>query len=166
MNLLNIIDFGKDIMKEDLFEGVVLPPSINREQVIQTIIFENWMLTPYITDFNLLKNMIGTFFKNKYNSYDNVQRALTETYNPIHNYDRYEDKDETRNNDRSDIYNGTVASDDEGKVSAFDSSEYQPQTKDIMSRKDDKEEKLTKYFKNPLYYHKSYFLENWGICPF
>jgi hypothetical protein len=41
-----------------------------------------------------------------------------------------------------------------------------PNPADKMSRKDDKEEKLTKYFKNPLYYHKSYFLENWGICPF
>lgn len=137
MNLVNIIDWYNQ-QELDLFEGIELPTGVDKETLINTILDYSATAIPLYTDYALfnLKNKI--FFKRNYDNISKLITAFSEEYNPIHNYDRFEIRDETRtinenytrDTDGNSSSNETRNSTDEMQVSAFDSSSYQPKQKD------------------------------------
>ena len=70
------------------------------------------------------------FFLTNYESIKKITDSLSEDYNPIHNYDRYEEYDELFENDVQTNSDNTTSGNqtNKGDVSAFDSSSYTPQT--------------------------------------
>ena len=132
-NLLNVIEFGEVTGKGGLFDGILLPNGIDKESLVNKIVYENWNLQPKILEFDLLKRMIENHFKIKYTSYSKIFEALESEYNPIHNFDRYEVKDEqvndTQNKDRTLNTKSTGNDNVEESTSAYNSSSYQPRSK-------------------------------------
>ena len=132
-NLLNVIEFGEVTGKGGLFDDILLPDLLEKETLINKIVYDNWDLQPKILDFNLLKQMIENHFKIKYKSYSKIFEALEEEYNPLHNFDRYEVKDEqtndTQNKDRTLNTQSTGNDNVEESTSAYNSSSYQPRSK-------------------------------------
>lgn len=140
-NLLNIIEFGEITGKGGLFDNILLPDSIDKETLVNKIVYDNWELQPRILDFDLLKRMIENHFKVKYTSYSKIVKALEEEYNPLHNFDRYEIKDEdthlnqdrtrsnTNTNTNVDTQEVSGTDDTETFTSAYNSSAYQPRDK-------------------------------------
>ena len=132
MNLLNIINFNSAMGYPDLFADIPLPTGIDKEILVNNIIKECWDLEPIYPQPILFKQMIDAFFAKKYPDYLKMYTALTEEYNPIHNFDRFEEKDESRQNDRNykrsenrnmDSEN-TSNTETTNKVSAYDSDNF------------------------------------------
>lgn len=137
MNLLAVLNLGEAIKDKGLFDDIKLYDKIDRDILIQQIIYHNWELEPMITDYFLLKSMIHNFFDMKYNDYARIYEALMSDYNPIHNYDRYEDFNEKRLNKRKDSFNGHENNVSENTVSAYNSDSYQPSDKNSENIKTD-----------------------------
>lgn len=140
-NLLNIIEFGEVTGKGGLFDNILLPDSIDKETLVNKIVYENWDLQPRILDFDLLQKMIENHFKVKYTSYSKIFEALESEYNPLHNFDRYEVKDEDtklkQNRNRNSNVENSGTDNVEENTSAYNSNTYQPrnQTNDTFSNK-------------------------------
>lgn len=136
MNLINIIKLyeGQD---KDIFNGIVLPNGLDRDLVINSILDLSATYIPLYTDYDLFNMKNKVFFQRNLDNFTLMYQALKEEYNPIHNYDRYEDKDESnifdetteRTVNNTDSENNTS----ENQVSAFDRSIYQPKQKDIYN---------------------------------
>lgn len=136
MNLINVIKWyeGQEL---DIFDGIVLPDGLDRDLVVNTILDLSATYIPLYTDYDLFNMKNKVFFQRNLDNFTLMYQALKKEYNPIHNYDRYEDKDESniydekteRTVNNSDTENNTS----ENQVSAFDSSSYQPKEKDIYN---------------------------------
>ena len=125
-SLLNIMNAGRDIYNTDLFQDIVLPQKLEKEQLVNTILTDCYDLIPIENDFHLFKSMVDNWFLIRRSDFEKIYIALKEDYNPIHNFDRYEDLDENRTVDRTDGYRENRNSKDTGKVSAFNENVYQP----------------------------------------
>lgn len=147
-----------------LFDGVVLPPGMIKDYLIDYIISEAGDLYPYYQVPAKIKSLTTSWFSRKLDGFTRMYNALMQDYNPLENYDRqekgFESPDitkvdtpnitrernsetsgETHNNGLTDMAasgNDTVSGNESGtaehKVSAFDASTYQPDNTDITSR--------------------------------
>ena len=135
-----------------LFKDVQLTDKLTLDTCIDNII-ERWGTCDLIiSDPAILVRRTQLFFLKNYDNFDKMAEALLAEYNPIENYDRYEDTTENRDIDRSGgnsssaTGSGTTgsggsntmgSSDVEHKVSAMNSNDYQPRNKDISSQRVD-----------------------------
>lgn len=87
-----------------LFDGMVLPPAINKPTLINYIIAECAELEISIPNPDTLKIMIESWSLSRLHSWTRLYESTVQDYNMIHNYDRYEDWTDTGNT------NGTVNS--------------------------------------------------------
>lgn len=78
-----------------LFAEVVVPPDVNKEAMIDTIMARCGDLYPYYQVPPQLKHNITVFFQRRYTDFASMVKALLSEYNPIHNYDRTETHTET-----------------------------------------------------------------------
>ena len=134
MNLYNVEQFGEVTGKGSLFDGVEIPTGIDQQTVYDKIMYDNWDLEPYISDFDVLHRFILNWFKTRYQAWEMMNKALSQDYEPLENMNRTETETITRNRK----INGNVETSNsiknestdklksEQKVSAFDSSAYQP----------------------------------------
>lgn len=74
-----------------IFDDLELPEGIARDTLLQQIIFDNASLSLYITDPDTLKTAIGFWSRSQTVNWERLALALTEEYNPLHNYDRHEE---------------------------------------------------------------------------
>lgn len=126
-----------DVMTEapTLFDGITLPEGIDRETLVNQILFEGCTLYPIYQDPILLKRMIEHYFLMRYQIHYELSETLKYDYEPLENYDRTEDRTNnssgtegvTRDRSGSAESSGTT----EEQVSAFNADTYQPQSKTI-----------------------------------
>lgn len=132
MNLINVIEFYES-QNLDIFDGIILPDGLDKDIVVNTILDMSATYIPLYTDYNLFNMKNKVFFQRNLDNFTLMYQALKEEYNPIHNYDRYEDRDEERNINEENGRNidDTVTRDlfTENQVSAFDTNEYQKQSR-------------------------------------
>ena len=87
------------------------------------------------SDFNYLKDCISAWGRKWSLELSRIYEALTAEYNPIYNYDRYEEYTDTGSStdkpDYESINSQKVAGNIENQVSADNSSTYQPEGKTI-----------------------------------
>lgn len=74
-----------------LFNGLVLPPMMDKAVQFNYIIAECAELEITITDPNTLKIMIESWSLSRLHSWQRLYESTVQDYNMIHNYDRYED---------------------------------------------------------------------------
>lgn len=74
-----------------IFDGASFPGTLDKQDIVDTILFANAELPLVYTDPSMLKDAISLWSRIQRRSFEKIWDALTQEYNPIHNYDRYED---------------------------------------------------------------------------
>lgn len=160
MRLLDMIHWGELNAPYRLFDNISLPDGINKETLIDRIVYKNYDLSLYITDYTLLHLNIINFFLTRLENYQKIVDALGEDYNPIHNFDRYEIKDEKTTNNANNKNVDSINGNEEYKTSAFNSNDYQPKDKttSTQTRTDTREDK-----QNGTYTSNNHLYGNIGV---
>lgn len=147
-----------------LFDSITLPEGINKNLVINTIMMECGEFQPLWTDYTFYKSAINHFFKKWNQTIDKWWTAIHIEYDPLNNYDRYEEISEkfkgskdgsedgkttgktsdssTLKTDNTTKDNMTGGSTSELEKSAFDQTTYSPYEKTTVS---DSENRTTKF---------------------
>ena len=112
----------------DLFDEITLPTGMDKTTVVNQIMLDNGLLEVVYPEHNLLKGLIKAHFLARQIDYQRLWDAVSQTYNPLYNLDRKNTL--TEKTERSENTTGNTTSNTnqstEQKVSAFDSSTYQP----------------------------------------
>lgn len=108
----------------DLFDDITLPSGMDKTTVVNQIMLDNGLLEVVYPEHDLLKGLIKAHFLARQLDYQRLWDAVSQTYNPLYNLDRKNTL--TEKTERTDNATGTTATSNENKVSAFDSSTYQP----------------------------------------
>lgn len=113
---------------EDLFDDIVLPDGMDKTTVVNQIMLDNGLLEVVYPEHDLLKGLIKAHFLARQIDYQRLWDAVSQTYNPLYNLDRKntltEKTERTENTTGNTTTNANQST--EQKVSAFDSSTYQP----------------------------------------
>ena len=132
--------FNTASVSDDLFKNLNLPEGIDKDTLVGNILMRGGEFEVMYSDPYFLQNLIGVWSSKWYRTFDKWVKALAIEYSPLENYDRIEEWQDTRNNHGSETTSGTLgrttsdslsrtATDGgttETKVSAYDSSTYQP----------------------------------------
>ena len=112
----------------DLFDDITLPSGMDKTTVVNQIMLDNGLLEAIYPEHDLLKGLIKAHFLARQLDYQRLWDAVSQTYNPLYNLDRKntltERTERTENTTGNTTSNATQST--EQKVSAFDSSTYQP----------------------------------------
>lgn len=106
-----------------LFDALTLPAAYDKSTFIDTFLLEHGEQGLIHIDYDFMKFAIGAWGRKCSHSLERIAEAMTANYNPLHNYDRSESYTDTENVDT------TYGNDTENKVSAYNSSAYQPDNK-------------------------------------
>lgn len=113
---------------EDLFDDITLPSGMDKTTVVNQIMLDNGLLEVVYPEHDLLKGLIKAHFLARQLDYQRLWDAVSQTYNPLYNLDRKntltEKTERTENMKGNTTTNANQST--EQKVSAFDSSTYQP----------------------------------------
>lgn len=122
-----------------LFNLLQLPESVSRETVINRLLMESACFEVCYPDFTWLYHAFGVISTSKKYKWDTLAKSIDFDYNPIENYNRFEDwtddskrdtinteKLEERNDNKGNTEdNNTAHSITVGEVSAFNSSDFE-----------------------------------------
>lgn len=117
---------------ESLFDFLQLPEDIDKDTCVDNIMLQCGEFETLYSDPEFMRVAIGTWSNKHYRTFLKWAEALKLEYNPIENYDRIEEWNLVRNkhdsleDDTKGASNVKNKTNNEGKVSAFDSSDYQP----------------------------------------
>ncbi len=125
INLMNLLQLDNKLLDE-----YVLDDRLDRDLLNAEIMRECGNMMPLYTDTTAFKYFTGIWFK----SYAKIIKELIDTteyeYNPIENYDRYEEGnveyDNEKNTQQTRNRNPNITT--ETKTSAYNSDTYQPQS--------------------------------------
>lgn len=107
-------------LEDGLFKDAVFPDDIDKSLVIDTIMLMYGELEPLYKDADFMQMAVTSWAAKWYHAFDRWSIALSEDYDPLHNYDRTEEwTDKTNSKVVSDA---TTAS----NRSSYDSATLQP----------------------------------------
>lgn len=89
---------------ESILDGLTLPDGIDRETLKTNLLAETAELELLYQDPNIMKVLITAWARSMQRPWERMLLALNEEYNPLHNYDRteeWEDTGETNSNTTS-----------------------------------------------------------------
>ena len=92
----------------EIFTSLDLPSSIDRETAINNILLRCGESPLLYDNPDFIKLMIGTWSRKWKDSIERMLTALEEEYNPLHNFDRYEQYDDERHNTDSNRTDGEL----------------------------------------------------------
>ena len=126
-----------------LFDDIVLPAGIDKDNLISDIMRNSGDLYPYHQVPEYLKRNINYWFARRLFDFERMYEALRVEYSPIENYDRKENTTRNYENSGTDKESTTLGStttstnigsnDNENKVSAYNESDYTNREKDTQS---------------------------------
>lgn len=136
MSLSKITLIGFNNYYEHLWDELSLPSGINKDLLINNILLRGGEFEVLYSDPVFMMHAIGVW-SNKWNrTFEKWLKALSEEYNPLHNYDRHEiytdihSENEKINRSESvaahDTSDSSGSGNTENKVSAYDVATYQP----------------------------------------
>lgn len=136
----------------EMFDGLYLKPItlqlIDKDILIDNIIDRFGAMEIAYTDPYELQEVIGYWSRSRAESWERIADALTQKYNPIHNYDRreeilHENENEVeRTNDKTVSYTGTVKTETDNTTT--DNGKHN-ETEDKTNTTSGKEEKKGRY---------------------
>lgn len=136
-----------------LFDSLSLPDGYDKSDFIDSLLLEHGEKCVLYANPDFMKNAIAAWGRKWAGNLERIYRALTEEYNPLHNFDRFEEYTDNEGTKRESTTNaGHKATDSpkydddvtndydvvttsdidksiETKVSAFNSSSYEPSEK-------------------------------------
>lgn len=124
---------------EHLFDDLVLPMGLNKDIFINTVMLNYGEKPTLYTSVSFMRTAIEMWGIKWFDSISRIARALSEEYNPIHNFDRHEDYEDNETNNSKTYANGSTetTTSNESTVSAYNSSTYQPDSKNTISASDE-----------------------------
>lgn len=124
-----------------LFDNMVLPEDIELADVVDRILFKFGDTPLFSPEPEVMKFYIGRWSARRLPLWKRYLAAITEQYDPLHNYDRTE-----KSKDRLTHGHKVTTDDDlthglsiEQQISADNASTYQPNSKGINSGKDERD---------------------------
>ena len=134
MNLMNQIEYLKNILNLDLFDDCSVPAGLDIERVKGSIIMRCGLLTPLFSEPTVQRMATQQFFSENQWNFNHLVKILSADYSPIENV--FEDRTETesigKNHSDSANFsksgNSTMAtvSETERKISAENVNSYSP----------------------------------------
>lgn len=128
---------------ETLFDDIVLPDGIDKDNLVSDIMRNSGDLYPYHQVPEYLKRNINYWFARRLFDFGRMYDALRVEYSPIENYDRKENITRDYENSGVDRASTTLGStttstnvgsnDNENKVSAYNETDYTNREKDTQS---------------------------------
>jgi hypothetical protein len=138
-----------------LFDGAVFPEGIDKDLAVESILLRCGESPALYQSAPFMKMKISNTARKWYNNIEHMLKAINENYDPLHNYDRFEEwtetdkKSETTNHtetvkdtsktesketndiesDKTGSSHDNVSKTTENEVSAFNSNSYQPSNK-------------------------------------
>ena len=130
MTILGLYRYG-EYNQQDLFQNMKIPAGIDRQDLIDNILEQGAAFEILYPDFEYLQFSIGAWSKRWYRTMEKWLKALNVQYDPLNNYDRYE---EWTDNDKVSGKTETAAGvnttgQDELSVTAYDSDQYHSKEK-------------------------------------
>ena len=130
MTILGLYRYG-EYNQQDLFQNMKIPAGIDRQDLIDNILEQGAAFEILYPDFEYLQFSIGAWSKRWYRTIEKWLKALTVQYDPLNNYDRYE---EWTDNDKVSGKTETAAGinttgQDELSVTAYNSDQYHSKEK-------------------------------------
>lgn len=132
-----------------LFDNLSLPDGYDKDTFIESLLLEHGEKCVLYSNFDFMRYSIGVWSRKWALELSRIYDALTAEYNPIHNYDRYEEyKDTEKRKYKSESEAGHTATDKpdfdvvqdtnedaetEELISADNSNTYQPEHKTIQN---------------------------------
>lgn len=114
--------------EKDLFEFFVLPENCDKQNIIDNILLEAGEFEPLYTNPEFYREAIGVFARKHIKEFEKIFNALNLEYNPIENYDRFEDIKDVYSNKSNGSESSNSNSNQINKKSAFDSNIMQDDT--------------------------------------
>ncbi len=114
-----------------LFDNITIPTEADRELLVNNILARGAEFEVLYSNYDVLKSLINNWFKVYERTFTKWWNALKLEYNPIENYDRFEDESATNNSQSSSNGSSSGSSSLETQQSSYDSSSYQPDNKNI-----------------------------------
>ena len=74
-----------------IFNGCRFPGTLAKQDIIDKILFDNAELPLVYTDPGMMKDAISLWSRINARSWERIWEALSQDYNPLHNYDRTEE---------------------------------------------------------------------------
>lgn len=135
-----------------IFDGLSLPEGADKSVFVNSFLLEYGECRTLYPDVDFTKLAIANFSLKWSEEIERIYTALTAQYNPIHNYDRYEDNELDMTGTITVDMDGTIESDrnSENTVSAYNESTYQPDSKNVTDNTDtyDRTDKTTRNAKD------------------
>ena len=161
----------------ELFDALELPEDYDKQTFVDALLIEHGEKCILYSNPDFMKYSIGAWGRKWALELERIAQALKAEYNPIYNYDRFEEYTDTEGRTlNSKTNSGHTAKDapnfnvtTENKTSAYNSSSYQPESKTTVdtsgntqnltesanSSTDDKEDRELK--------HKAHLYGNIGV---
>lgn len=132
--------FGALQYDSTLFDGIALPDNIDKKILIDTIIQQCGDLKPYYQNVPMLKYNIASWFSKMQFAFEKMMNALKSEFNPIENYDRYEERhtseSESANTSGSESTSSLHSESEMHDVSAYNETGYSPADQNRIASRD------------------------------
>ena len=135
--------YGCYMYDPTLFDSAPMPNECDRDALINVIMSHCGQLYPYHQVPAQLKLNIDFWFKRNYFNFSRMFQAIKSDFNPVENYDRYEDRSTSESSafsDSSSSYMSDSSTHSESQlndVSAFNTSDYQPSDRNQTAGRND-----------------------------
>lgn len=124
MTLIGMYNFDSH-----LFDDMTMPEDVDKQKVINTLLLAHGERPVLYMDVDFMKTAIKIWAEKWQTSFTRMAEALTAEYNPIHNFDRNEEYDDTINTSSKTVIDTDTTDGTEETVSAMNTSTYQPDRK-------------------------------------
>ena len=134
----------------DVFSKLNLPSGIDKDTFIMSFLMKYGEAPVIYTNYDFMVDVIGIWSKKWYKPIERIIQAITDNYNPLHNFDRYEEYSDTENKTGSETQenienrtntgintvtentNSNSNTVTENTVSAYNANTYQPDNKQTV----------------------------------
>lgn len=96
-------------VQDDLFSGLTLPTGITRDVVIKNILKESADFETLYSDPYFLQELITNWSAKWYDTFEKWYNALQIEYEPLYNFDRYEEWEDTGTSASTNVGTGNVS---------------------------------------------------------
>ena len=123
MTLNGLYDYGQ-LRNDDLFEDMILPDHLDKEVVLNSILIECGELPVMWADYPFLKNQIRVWFKRKKPIFDKMVELMEAEFNPLYNYDRYEEYEDSETEKGSATSSGSGNATNTNAATSYESETF------------------------------------------
>lgn len=124
-----------DYLDGGLFRDAAFPDSVDKNIAVNTILINAGEFEPLFKDAEYMRQAVTLWAAKWAQAFDRWALAFNEEYNPLHNYDRFEEVTETHDDETTNKLDAATTTDDvnTNTRSAFDSSKYEPHDQSTMT---------------------------------